>query len=897
MMRLRSLEISDFRKFDRPVRLEGLADGINVLAEPNEFGKSTLLAAIKAVLFERHRAKGKVGERMQHYRNATSPVLRLGFELADGLHHIEKRFMHREPYARLTLPDGTRIEGDVAEERLQALLGFGPPGKQGATSDSVGLWGALWVAQQEAIQQPALQDTGRATLHACLEAELGTMAGGDRGGALGAQVRSELSSLLDGFGRPKGRLKEVIDQLATTEVTLEALRAKRTALEGTISELARLRRELSRTSDGATETKLGDDLADARKRRDTAVRHRDVLKGAVIALELAERKHADATAETKARVARREAIHGIEKTLAGAVAVQARRLQEQQQAEMAQFAGRDAVDKADAAMATAAQALRRANEIFSLVLRADQVTRLSSQLDRALEAQKSVSTLRGQLAAHPATAERLQAVTAACGALERAQTKLDALATEVELDLERTASDQVQLAGNPLPHGLTVLRLVDSTTIDIAGVGRIRIKPAIRDRSKLLDDIRTAQTTLRDELVAIGATDPAEAAIKAARRTELARQLADAEAALKAEAPGDVSIGLASGLEALRRWVEDGQNRLTAELQALQLHALPAAAEAQATLHEANAEVDAVKEAYARASTALAGPAAEHSRAAKVHGAAVAQVAAVQADLGRLQAEEASAVVLQDDSNLANQLDLATIALKVQRTVLAELQDNAPVDTVEAMEARIKRLEEVGTQQLRTVRHLREEIVRLEGRVANDEAEGLDEQIIELEVREGELAAEQATLRREVAMLTLLRDTLATAERDARERYVAPVLRRMTPYLQRLFPGVEVALGDDLQITEVTRQSGPEAFGQLSDGTMEQVAVLLRLAYADLLLEQGKPAMLILDDALAYSDRDRLELIFDVLTRASERMQVLVLTCRADAFSRLGGNRVALVQQ
>ena len=52
MMRISSFEISDFRKFDRPVRLEGLGNGINLLAEPNEFGKSTLLAAFKAVLFE-----------------------------------------------------------------------------------------------------------------------------------------------------------------------------------------------------------------------------------------------------------------------------------------------------------------------------------------------------------------------------------------------------------------------------------------------------------------------------------------------------------------------------------------------------------------------------------------------------------------------------------------------------------------------------------------------------------------------------------------------------------------------------------------------------------------------------------------------------------------------------
>ena len=53
-----------------------------------------------------------------------------------------------------------------------------------------------------------------------------------------------------------------------------------------------------------------------------------------------------------------------------------------------------------------------------------------------------------------------------------------------------------------------------------------------------------------------------------------------------------------------------------------------------------------------------------------------------------------------------------------------------------------------------------------------------------------------------------------------------------------------------------------------------------RLAFADMLLDSGRPAMVILDDALAYSDGDRLERMFDVLAEASTRMQILVLTCR-----------------
>ena len=77
-----------------------------------------------------------------------------------------------------------------------------------------------------------------------------------------------------------------------------------------------------------------------------------------------------------------------------------------------------------------------------------------------------------------------------------------------------------------------------------------------------------------------------------------------------------------------------------------------------------------------------------------------------------------------------------------------------------------------------------------------------------------------------------------------------------------------------------------------SIGTQEQLAVLTRLAFADLLVDQGRPATIILDDALVYSDDDRIESMFDVLTRAAERMQILVFTCRRRLFSQLGGNLV-----
>jgi len=66
-----------------------------------------------------------------------------------------------------------------------------------------------------------------------------------------------------------------------------------------------------------------------------------------------------------------------------------------------------------------------------------------------------------------------------------------------------------------------------------------------------------------------------------------------------------------------------------------------------------------------------------------------------------------------------------------------------------------------------------------------------------------------------------------------------------------------------------------------------------RIAFADVLLEQGRPVSLILDDPLVYSDDGRLDLMTEILSEAAERMQVILLTCRERAFRHIDGNRIS----
>jgi uncharacterized protein YhaN len=170
----------------------------------------------------------------------------------------------------------------------------------------------------------------------------------------------------------------------------------------------------------------------------------------------------------------------------------------------------------------------------------------------------------------------------------------------------------------------------------------------------------------------------------------------------------------------------------------------------------------------------------------------------------------------------------------------------------------------------------------------------------QLETAEGEAARAEAVLARathEAESLRLLYQTLSEAEREAREAFVAPIIRQVAPYLRRLFPDSEIVLDDNtLGITHLRRRGFDEPFERLSVGTREQLAVLTRLAFADLLRERGQESPIVLDDALVYSDDSRFAEMQKILMQASASTQIIVLTCHEQAYSNLGAPIIRLAE-
>ena len=242
------------------------------------------------------------------------------------------------------------------------------------------------------------------------------------------------------------------------------------------------------------------------------------------------------------------------------------------------------------------------------------------------------------------------------------------------------------------------------------------------------------------------------------------------------------------------------------------------------------------------------------------------------------------------DAAMVSEVAACETAQQTKATTLAAVQQAAPdAAEIERRELRCQRLEQALENHQAELMQLERDIGRLTGQIQAAGGDGVGE--AHAAAQEQRLLAERecARLQERVATLQLLRDTVGGCLAEGRERYYEPVRRHLRPYLHDLFPGAELELGDGFTITGM-KHTRSESFKRLSGGTQEQIAVLVRLAIGTMLAERGGNVPIILDDALVYCDDDRINLMFDALSRAGKHQQIIVLTCRLRSFASLGGH-------
>ncbi|MEP9348405.1 AAA family ATPase [Xanthobacter sp. KR7-225] len=891
-MRLRALAVNQFKKFTAPVRLDGIGDGLSVVVGANEMGKSTLLEALHAALFEKHASKAQKIVALQNDRNQAAPVVELSFEVEGGLYRITKRFL-KKPYARLDCPDGRTLEGEAAEDALRALLRFEEPGKAGAKADTLGMWSVLWVKQGLSFADLALPETARSSLHDALESEVGAVLGGRRGLALPQAIEEQRDDLLTKAGKPRGAYAKVIESVEAVSAEIAVLAARRQDLSQTLEALEAAQERLARLSAPTRDREDEAELADARARHGRLAELEARIAGAAHALELRQRDLAQAEAAAAERARLREDMAAEAAALAGAAARLAAARHDGAAARARMDGLRQAVRAAEEEVAACEERALAAQGRAAAVERAARIGELEARLAKAEAAAARARDARQKAAAILVSEAALLAIRKAEKETGAAESRLGAAATLVSLDIPAARRAGIEVDGRPLAPDQDTIRAVEAVTLLIPERGRVTITPAIKDRDLLQRQAEEAAARLKEALARAGVPSPAEAEAQHQRRTRL---LAEAEfARSEAELHAPAGEGRAAGAPALADHIAGLRAILAREAAGLGQDGLPGREASEAALRAAQDALAAARAARQAARAALTGPEEDLDRLQAELATLSARHEQAEMRVARLRHALDGAADAVDDAGIEAAIAEARAARARQERDIRALEAQRTEETLPQLGARIERLERALADRREKRAALQEQIAGLKSRLEVSEAAGLDEALA-LKARELELCeAERARLAREAEVLALLARTLRTAEAEAKQRYLSPVLKRVEPYLRILFPGAQIRIDTDLNITGLLREGAhEEAFHHLSMGTQEQIAVLVRLAFAEMLVERGEPATVILDDALVFSDDTRIKRMFDILNMAAKNVQILVFTCREQLFDELGGKPLTL---
>ncbi len=531
------------------VDLGELAPGLNLVTGENETGKSTIVEALRCALFESHRAGHKNIKALQPHGTREAPEVWVTLEVDGARVEVHKRFVEKA-IAEVRVDDALYV-GDEAEEQLRARLEARPPGRQGAKRGDMGVWGLLWVTQDE-VQHgdpgDGLDPDARGTLHEAIGRQVAQVTGGRHAERLREAVRAHLARFFtEKTEKPTGEYRQAVERHAVA-------RERVAAIEKALAEVE----HLSERHEAATET-----LAELR--REIPAFERDV--------EEARRREDDVTR-------RREALHLAEAEADGARA-RAERL-EGERAERTRLVAALAAAERDAARAAEAleELTRTAADRAEAEAEARRALSVAEARAQAARAQVATAEARAQAARRAEKARRIGERWVAARAVIDERTTLEARrAREALTDEDRAAlqaldRDVSRLQARLEAEGTRVgaWSFGAPAKVDVPGVGAVEVLPAAPGLARAHADAQANRRLLSEALAALGAGD-----VEAARRRRMARLEREVEAAAVERA---LRTQAAEGVERLAEAVATGRAALERAEAAL-ARALDAAARAE----------------------------------------------------------------------------------------------------------------------------------------------------------------------------------------------------------------------------------------------------------------------------------------------------------------------------
>jgi hypothetical protein len=895
---LRGIHIEHWRCIGK-LDLDGLSPGVNVLSGPNRTGKSSLVAALRACLFDYDHSTRSLDD-CRPWNSEESPKVIVEFVTGGEEYQLTKVFSPRKDgKAVLQKRVGSAwcvVHNDPKEasRKTRELLG--------ADKSDAGLNQLLWLDQgQVALPDPKKFDT---SLQQQLLQVLGVLITGrdqefkdalDKRWAQWftpatgnykknsevlrlEQLRDQRQVALDEEDR---KYREVEEDIRAQHVTWD----ERPKLESQVKEAEEEVRRLDQERVSTEE-----------RRRNFGEAQRSVI---------------DADKESEAASRNWENFLNAKKRHENAVEAAsqcAEKVRAAEQEVTRRFGARHSADKHVLELKQAGLILQREQEELADYRQignlSQQQTRLEKDGDKARELEAEEKRLEdwvGQSAA-PSEEQLSEWRTNRNGATSL-RARLEAAALNLTVRLERPtridlAVDGADSQSVELPGGETrTYPLRQRIALEIPGIGRIEAARTQADQM-LEEDAR--QLTRLDQAFAASMRsyqeDPADAGClehlterRLRRETDLDR-LKKLRKELDILAPDGIAVLQGQLDDVLRQkgvilerrpsFGDSPFDGAEAERRELSLH--ERVGRWKKALEEAELAAKDAQNAFENANKA-------HAKLSNDHAGAKATEKAATEELQRLGEESA----------LSAKRQAAEVAVGAAKERLAAAALTPEEQTIDE---RCDRAKNALQQRKERLRKLDDELIRLRGKLEGSEG-------LHTRRTDAALALEAATtqLERETLEATAhkhLRDLFDQCKEHQVHRVVGPISERVLNWARHL--GLtdyrEVRFGDQFLPEGFFPQNGaletPIALSEESYGTVEQLALLVRLALGGV-LARNEPQVAILDDPLTHADTGKHRRFLEIIKMASEaqvaddppagRLQILILTCHPDRFDHLPG--------
>ncbi|ORA31957.1 AAA family ATPase [Mycobacterium aquaticum] len=868
-MKLHRLVLTNYRGITHR-EIEFPDHGVVVVSGANEIGKSSMIEALDLLIEAKDRSTKKDVKQVKPTHADVGAEVTA--EISTGPYRFvyRKRF-HKRAETELTVlsPRREQLSGDEAHERVLAMLN--------ETVDT-----ALWQAQRVLQSAPTapVDLSGSDALARALDVAAGQAVSlsGDEP-LLVERIDAEYARYLTGTGRPTGEWAAVIKRLAEADQEVAHRAAAVAEVDDAVRRHAELTAEVRRLADERAQATVR--LTAARTAAEAVAALTAQLKEAEVVAAAAQATYA---ASTAALTERRRLRADIDERTAAIVEVTAAVTAAAADAETAHEvheAAEDAAELAQAAVREHADRVDAARAMVDRLAAREEVERLATRLGRIDSAQREVDRISHELATITLDEAGMRAIETAAVAVERAAGQDELASARIELVAATDVAVRVGDADVALDAGgQWSVRTTAQTDVEVPGVLTVTVvpgTPAAETRAKLT----AAQAVLASALAGAGVADVAAARALDERRRELIGARDRARATVDALTGDDQVPALRARLAAL-----------SADQPAeAALFDLDGPADIATARTELDAAVAAHRQAVIDAEThRKVANAAARKLSQATTGVTVLRekLAAAQAELtvdtGRLAAQRAT--VGDDELAVAAQADgdrAASACAKV--TALRSELDGSTPDLVNAeLAAAVHAAEELGARHDAAVDGLREVATQL--KVYG--TEGRKGQLDAAETEREHAATQYRQVHRRARAAEMLRSVMSRHRDATRQRYADP-FRLEVQRLGRLVFGedFDVDVDSELRICTRTVSGRTVPYESLSGGAKEQLAIVTRLAGAALVAKEDNVPVII-DDALGFTDAERLVKMGAVFDAVGGDGQVIVLTCSPQRYAGVG---------